>query len=461
MSSTVAVKPARGVRGIGLVSIIAGIIFILAGAATWTLVASELSDEHITVSDDASFFAGRAVNGPLTAYAQAEVISKHALEASGGKTYAQLEQNDPVRDTVMDASFLRASLYTSVVAFGLSAFVVGMGVMLLLIGMALRRLGTRAAQAGGPADLPDAARHRAPAHVAPAESEPTATPAGAAAPGAGGAATVAGTTGRPEPLSTPGLPPEEADTARFAEPVSTPGRPPEEAGAAHLRSSDERSTSSEPSAGAAGAARAVGAAGAAHAAEGRSDRAAGGRTDRAAEVGATRAAATEGGAAGTHEGSAHRAESAAAGHRSPGETPGPGGQPPVPHEPVSTPGVPPEQVEPDPDYVPGETPGPGGTPPGQPQPRETPGVPSESNPDTPARIPVFASPEEQSRAGGTPSGPPTTTPGQAARGATPATLRGKSPASGAAGDESGTGEAEPTTERLPKQPPPARQPPAE
>ena len=144
MSSTVTVHPAKGVRGIGLVSVIAGIVMILAGLGVWVVVSQTLSAEEITVSDDASMFAGQHVAGPFTAYAQAEVIDMHATEMADGKTYAQLDQDDPVRDSVMDASFLRASLFTSVVAFGVCALVIGLGIMFILLGSALRKL------AGGP-----------------------------------------------------------------------------------------------------------------------------------------------------------------------------------------------------------------------------------------------------------------------------------------------------------------------
>jgi hypothetical protein len=80
------------------------------------------------------------VQGPFTAYAQADVINEHALEASGGKTYAQLDQDDPVRTTVMTASFLRASLFTSVVAFGVAFFAFGIGIVLILVGWALMKV---------------------------------------------------------------------------------------------------------------------------------------------------------------------------------------------------------------------------------------------------------------------------------------------------------------------------------
>ncbi len=68
------------------------------------------------------------------------MINKHALEATGGKTYAELAKDDPARTTAMQASFLRASLFTSVVAFGVAALAVVLGIVLVLMGVALRSL---------------------------------------------------------------------------------------------------------------------------------------------------------------------------------------------------------------------------------------------------------------------------------------------------------------------------------
>lgn len=45
----------------------------------------------------------------------------------------------------MNGSFLRASLFTSVVAFGVSALVIGLGVILVLQGLAFNRLAKAAA----------------------------------------------------------------------------------------------------------------------------------------------------------------------------------------------------------------------------------------------------------------------------------------------------------------------------
>jgi len=128
------------VKVIGVLGMLAGIAMIVVGIIAWAAVATQLRAENITIPDDAMAFQGQMVQGPVTAYVQADIIQHHALEASGGKTYAELEQDDPVRDTVMDASFLRASLFTSVVAFGVAAFAIGVGILFILFGWALVRL---------------------------------------------------------------------------------------------------------------------------------------------------------------------------------------------------------------------------------------------------------------------------------------------------------------------------------
>jgi len=118
-------------------------------------VRDQLAAEKIVVSEAAPFLGGWAVDGPLTAYAEAAAINDHALEASGGLTYAELDREDPTRETVMTASFLRASLFTSVVAFGVAFFAFGIGIVLILIGWALLRV--ERSLRWRPSDLPVAA----------------------------------------------------------------------------------------------------------------------------------------------------------------------------------------------------------------------------------------------------------------------------------------------------------------
>jgi hypothetical protein len=124
-------------------SIVIGALLIIGGIATWIVVSTTLADQKITVSDDASCLAGDEVDGPFSAYCQAKVIDKHALEATGGLRYAQLDQKDPKRQTAMTASFLQASLFTSVVAFGVAAMAIAIGALFILIGLGIRDVNSR------------------------------------------------------------------------------------------------------------------------------------------------------------------------------------------------------------------------------------------------------------------------------------------------------------------------------
>jgi hypothetical protein len=141
---------------VGILSIIFGVIAIVGGIATWVMVSTELAEEKITVSSDSAIMPGAAVNSPITAYAQAEIIKHHALEASNGLTYSELgteiskakaagdtakaDELTAQRATQMNASFLRASLFTSVVAFGVALLVFGLGIMFVLVGWAFLSL---------------------------------------------------------------------------------------------------------------------------------------------------------------------------------------------------------------------------------------------------------------------------------------------------------------------------------
>jgi len=161
------------VKLIGLVIIIAGVLMVVAGGATWTLVTTQLKAENIVVAavtpEDPGSLAGKPVAGPFTAYAQANAINHHALAGANNRTYAQIGADAKAlkaklaaagatpeeiavdkgvvaladaRTNTMNGSFLRASLFTSVVSFGVAALVMGMGVLFALLGFALRSVAT-------------------------------------------------------------------------------------------------------------------------------------------------------------------------------------------------------------------------------------------------------------------------------------------------------------------------------
>jgi hypothetical protein len=121
-----------------IASIVIGAMLIVGGIGTWILVSNTLAQQNIVVSDDASCLAGDDVDGPFSAYCQAKVIEKHALEATGGKYYAELDREDPLRAVAASAAYLQASLFTSVVAFGVAGMAILIGILFILIGLGMR-----------------------------------------------------------------------------------------------------------------------------------------------------------------------------------------------------------------------------------------------------------------------------------------------------------------------------------
>jgi hypothetical protein len=124
-------------KAASITSIVLGILMIIGGIATWFVVADTLAAQNIVTSDDACL-PGRTVQDPFTAYCQAQVIQEHTLEATGGLTYAELDREDPLREVAMNSAFLQSSLFTSVVAFGVAAMAVAVGLLFVLIGLGIR-----------------------------------------------------------------------------------------------------------------------------------------------------------------------------------------------------------------------------------------------------------------------------------------------------------------------------------
>ncbi|BCR81783.1 hypothetical protein [Arachnia rubra] len=146
----------------GLASFIAGVLMIVSGAFAWGLTSTQLASENITVANDAPAFGGSKVAGPLTAFYQAEAVKKHTMAASEGLTYAELgtkveeakasgdtataEKLQTARNMVETGNFVRSSLFTSVMAFGVSALVMGAGLLFSLLGWGVYRMSVVRAQ---------------------------------------------------------------------------------------------------------------------------------------------------------------------------------------------------------------------------------------------------------------------------------------------------------------------------
>jgi hypothetical protein len=124
---------------------VAGPYMVYRGVDARHEVTAQLKAEHITTPEDASRPNVAVVDGP-TAMVQADIIQHHALTATKGKSYAQLDREDPLRATAFQASALRGALMSSALAWevanlviGLGVLVFGLGIILLAVGLVIRK----------------------------------------------------------------------------------------------------------------------------------------------------------------------------------------------------------------------------------------------------------------------------------------------------------------------------------
>jgi hypothetical protein len=151
---------------LGAVFLAAGGYTIVRGLDARDQVRTELVAQRITTPEDASIPNAR-VDDAATARSMAEIIGHHAEESTDGLTYSEMGRfmvdsgdpagtNDaelavkgadgkpvanPLRNTAFQASSLRTSLYTSVMAFEVANLVLGLGAMIVVLGLAVGGVG--------------------------------------------------------------------------------------------------------------------------------------------------------------------------------------------------------------------------------------------------------------------------------------------------------------------------------
>ncbi len=149
---------------VGLVFLGAGIYTMVRGFDAKDQVRAELVAQNITTTEDAAIPNAR-VDDAATSDAMADIIGVHALEATGGRTYAELgrfhaaeggDTNDetaahkdsegnpvpnPLRNVAFQASALQTSLHTAHMAFNVADLGTGLGVLIAVLGLALGGIG--------------------------------------------------------------------------------------------------------------------------------------------------------------------------------------------------------------------------------------------------------------------------------------------------------------------------------
>jgi hypothetical protein len=139
--------------------IVASIVLIAFGAGSIITgyngrdrVHNDLAREQIIGTPDSSI-PNQLVNNGTKAEAFAKVMRKHTLEATGGKTYAEMPQDSPERDIWVTETALTTALYTSYFAENVALFAIIVGIVMLLVGIGfvvLTVFSRRGAAAGTP-----------------------------------------------------------------------------------------------------------------------------------------------------------------------------------------------------------------------------------------------------------------------------------------------------------------------
>ncbi len=159
---------------VGLVFIGGGIYTMVQGFNAKAEVRAQLVSQNITTTEDAEI-PNALVDDAATAHAMANIIGVHALEATGGKTYAEMgrflaadgsdtsdeaaalkdsEGNpvpNPLRNVAFQASALQSMLHTSHMAFNVADLVIGLGALIVVLGLAVGGIGVVLASLAIPA----------------------------------------------------------------------------------------------------------------------------------------------------------------------------------------------------------------------------------------------------------------------------------------------------------------------
>lgn len=118
---------------LGFAMIGEGVYMVSEGREAKDDVRNAIIAENIVTPEDATI-PNQPVHDAATARAQADIIEQHYLKLTGGKTYAELDREDPNRETAFRAATLRTSLNVAVMGFKVSDLVIGMGVFMAAIG---------------------------------------------------------------------------------------------------------------------------------------------------------------------------------------------------------------------------------------------------------------------------------------------------------------------------------------
>lgn len=142
----------------GVLALVVGIGSILGGSFGMWYTYSQAAAQKITTPDDAAI-PGKPVRGPLTMWAQADIITHHQLDRTDGLYYAEMPREVPAVDEAgqpvldengeevmvpnearaswLDATTLITSLSLGIISYALSGLSIAVGAVLAAVGWVL------------------------------------------------------------------------------------------------------------------------------------------------------------------------------------------------------------------------------------------------------------------------------------------------------------------------------------
>ncbi|MEX1162272.1 MAG: hypothetical protein WEB03_01705 [Nitriliruptor sp.] len=154
-------RPNKLFTFVAIFAMVIGFGAILGGIAGATYTYRSAAVENITTPDDA-VFPEVPVRGPISMWAQSDIITFHQLERTEGLRYAEMDREVPMVDEAgepvldeagepvmgpnqnrlswLDATTLTTVLGMGIMAYALSAFAVVVGITLALLGFIVLKL---------------------------------------------------------------------------------------------------------------------------------------------------------------------------------------------------------------------------------------------------------------------------------------------------------------------------------
>ncbi len=136
-----------GIVILAVLFVVAGAILLVEGNNTRTELVSSLANENITGADPQILLTYEGARAPegvvvpeakidtgIEAYYQAQVIRTHTMGITEGKTYAEMDRQDPARATYITSLTLQNSLNMAHMGLEITRLIIGLGVAFLGLG---------------------------------------------------------------------------------------------------------------------------------------------------------------------------------------------------------------------------------------------------------------------------------------------------------------------------------------